>query len=454
MKLFINNGLIVDPSRETPFLANLVIENGMITGIVPAEQNPATYQSKTEKEQGDPIADKHAIETKGRADTHTINAMGNWVVPGLIDLHVHFREPGFEYKEDILSGCRSAAAGGFTTVCCMPNTKPVIDSPEVVRFIGKKARSGNGVDVLCVGAITKGQEGTELADYVGMLAADRDGMLAANDKGMTNAEGDECDSPLLERGICGISEDGKTVASQSVMLEAMRKAKKLGLTVFSHAEPEAEIVRRDLALAAETGCRLHFCHISEKESVDLIRKAKKDGIKVSAETAPHYFSLTREDVQEDPNKKMNPPLGSKADMAAVIEALKDGTIDAIATDHAPHHSSEKSVPYDLAPNGVVGLETSFAISYTNLVHTGILTPAELISKMSLNPAVILGIDRGLIEIGKAADLAIIDVDSVYEIGTEPFHSKSSNSPFLGKRVFGRVRYAIKGGTVMQFPYEN
>lgn len=447
MKLFINNGLIVDPSRETPFLANLVIENGIITGMISAEQNPAVFQSGSGTEHEDSTADMHTMNTMGNEDVRTIDAQGNWVVPGLIDLHVHFREPGFEYKEDVRSGCASAAAGGFTTVCCMPNTKPVIDSPEVVWFIDKKAKSGNGVDVLCIGAITKEQEGTELADYEGMLEANCERILTENE-GVLNHKRGAVYSNHWKRGICGISEDGKTVTSQSVMREAMRKAKKLGLTVFSHAEPEAEIVRRDLALAEETGCKLHFCHISEKGSVDLIRQAKKDGIKVTAETAPHYVSLTQEDVQKDPNKKMNPPLGSKADRSAVIEGLTDGTIDAIATDHAPHHSSEKSVSYDLAPNGVVGLETSFAISYTKLVRTGILTPPELILKMSRNPAAILGIDRGLIEIGKAADLAVIDVDAEYEIGTEPFLSKSSNSPFLGKRVFGQILYTIKDGTVI------
>ncbi|QOX62279.1 dihydroorotase [Anoxybacterium hadale] len=421
MKFCINNGLIVDPHQASPFLGNLVIENGIITEIVPAKQNPAAVQSDSETAHEGTIEDNHTIDVSGKADVHTIDARGNWVVPGLIDLHVHFREPGFEYKEDIQSGCESAAAGGFTMVCCMPNTSPVIDTPEVVRFIRKKADAGNGVDVSCIGAISKGQDGIELVDYEGML---------------------------VDGGICGISEDGKTVADESVMLEAMKKAKELGLTVYSHAEPEAEIVKRDLALAKQSGCRLHFCHISEKASIALIRHAKEGGLAVTAETAPHYFALTSEEVQGDPNKKMNPPLGTKADREAVMQALRDGTLDAIATDHAPHHINEKSVPYELAPNGVIGLETSFAISYTKLVRAGILTPAELVKKMSCKPAEILGIHSGRIEIGRPADLAIIDVEAEYEIGSEPFRSKSANSPFLGERVFGRILYTIKDGAVI------
>lgn len=438
MKFCINNGLIVDPYQDSPFLGSLVIENGIITEIVPAKQNTAEFQSDFGNAHEGPIGDMRIIDTKANEDTHTIDARGNWVVPGLIDLHVHFREPGFEYKEDVQSGCESAAAGGFTTVCCMPNTSPVIDSPEVARLIRSKAESGNGVKVLCIGAITKGQEGTKLADYQSML----------DDEEMLIREGTEATSLYSEKGICGISEDGKTVADESIMLEAMKKAKELGLTVFSHAEPEAEIVKRDLALAEQSGCKLHFCHISEEASIALIRHAKERGLAVTAETAPHYFTLTSEDVHGDPNKKMNPPLGTKADREAVTEALRDGTLDAIATDHAPHQINEKNVPYALAPSGVIGLETSFAMSYTKLVRAGILTPAELIMKMSCKPAEILGSDSGRIQIGKPADLAIIDVETEYEIGSEPFRSKSTNSPFLGERVFGRILYTIKDGSVI------
>ncbi|HHU16816.1 MAG TPA: dihydroorotase, partial [Clostridiales bacterium] len=364
------------------------------------------------------------------AEYDYIDADGKWIVPGLIDLHVHLREPGFEYKEDIESGCAAAARGGFTTICCMPNTNPVIDSPEIVRMIDKKARSGNGVQVLCISAITKNQEGKELADYKEMLSLQT-----------ISAE-------MMGGGICGISEDGKTVKDEVVMLAAMQKAKALGLTVYSHAEPEAAIVERDIRLANQTGCRLHFCHISQKRSIEIIREAKKNGTNVTAETAPHYFTLDSSQVNGDTNKKMNPPLRNKEDVEAVIEGLKDSTLDVIATDHAPHHEREKKLSFADAPNGVIGLETSFQMGYTRLVKTGILTPVELIDKMSTKPAEILGIKRGRIKAGQAADLAIIDVDKKYVINPSDFLSKGKNSPFIGMDVYGIVDYTIVGGKIV------
>ena len=408
MRLFINNGLIVDPENNLEAIGDLMIEDGIIQDI-----------NLSGKRKMDMADEDICIDVKGK-----------WIVPGLIDLHVHFREPGFEYKEDIYSGCRSAARGGFTTVCCMPNTNPVIDSSYVVLMVDSRAEEANGVQVLCIGAITKGQEGKELADYESMI---RTGSHSAQ---------------LAGSGISGISEDGKTVQDEDVMLAAMKKAKQLGLTVFSHAEPETMIVERDLALAEAAGCKLHFCHISEKESVELIRDAKNRGVSVTAETAPHYFSLNRSDVKGDTYKKMNPPLQGKGDMEAVRQALKDGTIDAIATDHAPHHDNEKNQSYNEAPNGVIGLETSFAVSYTNLVKTGILTPMELITKMSTKPAEILGIDRGSIWIGKPADLTIIDVEKEYEIKPDSFLSKGKNSPFLGEKVYGEVTDTIVNGQIV------
>ncbi len=288
--------------------------------------------------------------------------------------------------------------------------------------------------MLCVGAVTKGQEGTELADYEAMMSICTDSAL------------------LPGKGICGISEDGKTVRDAELMLAAMKKAKDLGLTYFSHAEPEAEIVERDIALAEASGCRLHFCHISEKRSVELIREAKKRGVSVTAETAPHYFALTRDDVKNDPNKKMNPPLRGEEDREAVRQGLKDRTIDAIATDHAPHSESKKASVCG-APNGVVGLETSFAVSYTELVRTGILSPLELITVMSARPAEILGIDRGSLKVGKAADLAIIDVEKEYVIDPGTFASKGKNTPFKGRKVYGRPVYTIIEANRLAFEEE-
>ena len=409
MRLFINNGLIVDPGSGSEYTGNILIEDGIIKEIVP--EGAACSGPET-------------------GDAVVIDAAGKWVVPGLIDLHVHFREPGYEYKEDVHSGSRSAAKGGFSVVCCMPNTNPVIDSPKVVRWIDQRALNGNGAQVLSMGAVTKGQQGKELADYEAMIGTET------------------VSCRLTGKGICGISEDGKTVEDRDLMLAAMIKAKELGLTVYSHAEPETEIVKRDLMLAEKAGCRLHLCHISEKESIRLIREAKKRGQNVTAETAPHYFALSSSDVKGNTNKKMNPPLRSVEDMEAVKEALQDGTLDAIATDHAPHHIREKNLPYEQALNGVIGLETSFPVSYTRLVRTGILTPLELISKMSTGPAKILGIERGCIETGGQADLTIIDTKAEYEIGPGHFLSKSLNSPFLGEKVYGEIIYTLIGGRIV------
>lgn len=417
MKLFISNGLIVDPENNLESGGDLMIEDGIIKEI-------KLYQGGKRQRLGNDSG-------KQERGSIYLDAQGKWIVPGLIDMHVHLREPGFEYKENIDSGCRAAAKGGFTTICCMPNTEPPIDCDSVVDFIDRKAKNANGVQVLSIGAITKGQEGKELADY--------EGMIRVRSKS----------AQMSGKGICGISEDGKTVIDEELMLSAMKKAKMLGLMVFSHAEPESAIVQRDLSMAEATGCKLHFCHISEKESIEQIRAAKKRGVLVTAETAPHYFSLSSSGVNGDPNKKMNPPLRSKEDVEAVKQALMDGTIDVIATDHAPHHEREKSLPFDEAPNGVIGLETSFPISYTNLVKAGILTPMELIKKMSAKPAEILRIDRGSLSIGKPADLAMIDVENEYEISREMFLSKGKNSPFLGAKVFGRVEYTIAGGRMIR-----
>ncbi|HML36846.1 MAG TPA: dihydroorotase [Bacillota bacterium] len=422
MKLFISNGLIVDPANGLESKGDLVIEDGMIKEVrLDGDQNRKAGFNGGQPESEDSVPKDECI---------TIDARGKWIVPGLIDLHVHFREPGFEYKEDIVSGCGSAARGGFTTVCCMPNTNPAIDSPYVVLLVDSRAEEGNGVQIQCIGAVTKGQEGKELADYEAML---RTGTHS---------------SELTGKGICGISEDGKTVQDETLMLAAMKRAKELGLTFFSHAEPEAEIVKRDLKLAEAAGCRLHFCHISEKRSVELIREAKERGVNVTAETAPHYFALSAEDVKGDPNRKMNPPLRRKEDVEAIRQALKDGTIDAIATDHAPHHEREKSLPFDEAPNGVIGLETSFSVSYTELVRAGLLTPPELILRMSAAPARILGIDRGGLQAGQPADVTVIDVEREYVIDPEDFASKGKNSPFLGKRVWGQAEYTIVGGRII------
>lgn len=419
MRILVRNGLILDPDINLQEVGDLLIEDGKVAGIRTTS-----------------IAEGEILNNE--EDT-IIDAEGKWIVPGLIDLHVHFRDPGFEYKEDIDTGCKAAARGGFTTVCCMPNTKPVIDCTDIVKYIDDKAKKANGVNVLSVGSITQGQQGETLADIKGMA------------KLSTKS------SELMGKGICAVSEDGRSVMNAKLMLEGIVEAKAHGLMVFSHTEDETLagtkigeelFVSRDIMLAKEAGAPIHLCHISTKGSLEIIRRAKSEGLQVTAETGPHYFVYDKTSVNNDGNKKMNPPLRDAEDVEAVLEALKDGTLDAIATDHAPHSSDEKDHGYEKAMNGVVGLETSFAVSYTTLVKTGVLTPLALIDKMSCKPAEILGADRGTLAIGKKADLAIIDIQNEFEIKAEDFLSKSKNSPFLGMKVYGKVEYTLVDGKII------
>lgn len=423
MKILVKNGLIIDPDLGLEAVGNLYIEDEKVVCIETSMGNYGVMPAWSED---------HAKITQ-------IDATGKWVVPGLIDLHVHFRDPGLEYKEDIFTGCAAAARGGFTTVCCMPNTKPVIDHSEIVQYIDDKAKKANGINVLSVGSITKGQKGEELADIHGMSQL------------VTRS------TQIMGKGICAISEDGRSVMNSRLMLDGILEGKANGLMVFSHTEDdslagtsigEELIVARDIMLAKEADAPIHLCHISTNGSLEIIRRAKDEGVKVTAETGPHYFVFDRSNVGNDGNKKMNPPLRTKADVESVKRALQDGTLDIIATDHAPHSSEEKDCGYDKALNGVVGLETSFAVSYTTLVRDGILTPSELIDKMSCKPAEILGADRGSIAVGKVADIAIIDVDKEYEVSAEDFVSKGKNSPFLGMKVYGRILYTLVEGKIV------
>ena len=420
MKTWIRNGHIIDPSSQRDEVTDLWIENGVITAIG---------------------------EGEAKDTDEIIDATGKWVVPGLIDLHVHFREPGFEHKETIASGCNAAAKGGFTTVCCMPNTDPVIDNEYIVTYIKTMADKANGVNVLPVGAITKGQKGESLAN-IGKMA---------------------------EHGICAISEDGKTVRDAGMMKKAMLYTKPFNLPIFSHTEDdtlaggamnagenaqlfgikgigrEAEevIVARDIILAKHTGAKLHLSHMSTEGSIDLIRMGKAWGVDITAETAPHYFVLDDSILGDyDTNKKMNPPLRTKRDVEAMRQALKEGIIDVIATDHAPHHYDEKNVEFEKAPFGIVGLETSFALSYTYLVKTGILTPLELIEKMSTMPAKVINSPKGTLTVGATADIAIIDVENEYAIDPETFVSKGKNTPFKGMRVYGDVVCTMVNGKII------
>lgn len=421
MKLLIKSARLINPNTSLDKIKDVLLIDGLV--------------AKIENEILDE-ADK------------VIDASGLWVTPGLIDLHVHFREPGFEHKETIETGSRSAARGGFTTVCCMPNTNPAIDSKDVVDYVKNQAKQKAIVNVLPIGSITKGLEGGELANIEDMKKA----------------------------GICGISDDGRTVQNSNFMMEGMKIANDLNIPVFSHCEDEAllnggvmnsgevskeldlpgilsevedVIIARDIVLAKGIGVKLHICHISTKLGVDLIRFGKSVGAKVTAEVCPHHWTFTdKEVITLDTNMKMNPPLRGKDDVEAIKKGLKDGTIDVIATDHAPHHKDEKDLPFSKAPFGIVGLETALPLAITGLLEEGWLTPMELIEKLTINPAKILGIDKGDIQVGKIADIAIIDPLAEYKVDVYAFHSMSKNSPFHNRLVKGRVEYTIVNGEVV------
>ncbi|MBC8441323.1 MAG: dihydroorotase [Deltaproteobacteria bacterium] len=390
------------------------------------------------------IVDPEDIET--RTDTRIIDARGLIVVPGLIDIHVHLREPGHEYKETIESGLLAAARGGFTAVCSMPNTNPVNDNRQVTKFIINRAKELGLSKIYPTGAITQGSFGDSLAEIYDMKQA----------------------------GIVAVTDDGRPLENPNIMRRALEYCKGLNIPIFVHAEDlsladagsmnegffatfwgikgipnaaESVMVVRDIALSELTGAWVHFCHVSTKESVEAIRQAKKRGVNVTCETAPHYFTLTDADVKDyDTNFKMNPPLRSEQDRQAVIQGLSDGTIDVIASDHAPHSVVEKDVEFDMAAFGIIGLETSLSLSL-KLVHDRFLTMEELIIKMAKNPAKIIGINND-IKPGNIADLTIIDPDLPYEIDPESFKSRSKNSPFSGIKVKGSAFLTMVNGKVV------
>lgn len=378
-----------------------------------------------------------------------IDCSGKLVLPGFVDLHVHFREPGYEYKEDIYSGSCAAVAGGVTSVFCMPNTNPVCDRREVVDFINSKAEKAK-CRIFQVGAITKGLSSDMLTDFTEMNKA----------------------------GIIAFSNDGKPVLSSKTLKAAMTEALKLNVLIMSHCEEmslsggvmnEGQIAdelgldgipsscediatARDVILAGETGCRLHICHVSTAGSVNIIRQAKKLGINVTAETCPHYFSMTDSDVKKYGSlAKMSPPLRGEADRLAIIEGLCDRTIDCISTDHAPHSAEEKGRDIRLAPMGIIGLQTSFAVTYTELVKKGIMTIGQIVQLMSRNPAKIAGIDRfgiGSIEEGSTADISVVDTDTPFVLKESDLAGKSTNSPFLCRELFGRVVMTFRDGKMV------
>ena len=416
--MIIKNGLLIDPIKEMTYVADLRISDGKIAEI--AENLEAC--------EGEEI----------------IDASGKCVAPGLIDGHVHFRDPGFTYKEDIHTGALSAAAGGFTTVICMANTKPVVDNVEILKYVLDTGKNEK-INVLQAGAVSVGFKGEE----------------------MTNFE------ELLANGATGLTDDGIPLKDENFVRRAMEKAKELDVVLSFHEEnpafitnngvnrgkaseffgiggspEEAEIslVKRDCELAKEIGAKINVQHISSGKAVDLVRQAKAAGANVYAEATPHHFTLTEEAcIKHGTLAKMNPPLRTEEDRLAIIKGLQDGTIDMIATDHAPHSAEEKAKPITDAPSGIIGLETSLALGITSLVKPGHLSLVELIKKMSLNPAVIYGLDKGTLNIGKDADLVIFDTEKCWT--PQNYYSKATNTPFTGAELTGEVVMTICGGEI-------
>ena len=421
MKLLIQKGRLVDPVGGIGGVMDILIEDGRLAVI------------------GSDLRDQ---------DAQVIDARGLTVCAGLVDMHVHLREPGLEYKEDISTGAAAAARGGVTSVACMPNTKPAVDSPEQVRYILRRAAEACGVRVWPIGAVTMGEKGETLTDA----------------------------QALKEAGAVALSDDGLPIQNANLMRDALIRCKRLGLTILSHCEDadmvcnyavnegrvsraldlpgrpaiaEELMVMRDAMLAEETGAAVHICHISTAGSVDIVRQFKKRGTHITCETCPQYFTLTEDEVlSQGAMARVNPPLRTKQDVEAIIAGLKDGTIDAIATDHAPHSAQEKARPLTEAPSGMVGLETALAVTLTALYHTGEMDLSDILKKMTFNPACILGIPKGRLSLGGEADFTIFDPNEVWTVDPEQFASKGRNTPFAGRELKGKVKYTIVGGKLV------
>ncbi|MEK6673316.1 MAG: dihydroorotase [Nitrospirota bacterium] len=431
MTILIRKGHIIDPSQGIDGIGEILIEDGKIIEII--------LEAKRGKGQ----------RAKGKerdSELRTVDASGLYVLPGLVDMHTHLREPGYEYKETIKSGTGAAVRGGFTTVCAMPNTNPVNDNSSVTEFIIRKAVQEGSCAVYPIGAITKLQKGEELAE-IGIM----------------------CDE-----GCVAFSDDGRPVMNSELMKKALEYSKIFNVPIISHCEdrdlseggvmnsgllsitlglrgipPEAEevMVARDIALAGLTRGRLHIAHVSTEGSVRLIRLAKEAGIAVTAETCPHYFSITEAAVKGyNTNAKVNPPLRTEKDVEAIKDGLKDGIIDAIATDHAPHHRDDKLQEFDKAPFGISGIETALSLSL-KLVHNGILSLSRLVEKMTLNPSTILRIDKGTLKVGADADIVIIDMKRQFRVEPDKFVSKGKNTPFEGRVLKGMPVLTICKGRV-------
>lgn len=424
MGILIRGGRIIDAVTNTDKVGDVYLDDGVIKEI---------GEKLQKKDKGDRV----------------IDARGCLVMPGLVDLHVHLRDPGQTHKEDIESGGRAAARGGVTTVVAMPNTTPVIDDPDRASYVHNKAAEVTDIHVLQAGAMTKGERGEELSDIEGMAKA----------------------------GVLALSEDGKSVMNAALCREAMGLARKYGLPILDHCEDmdlrgkgcmnedensrrlglpgipnstEDTISARDIILACETGAKLHLCHCSTKGVAMMMKCIHDAGIKnVTAEVCPHHFILSADDIErDDPNYKMNPPLRGKEDVEALREGLKNDYFQVISTDHAPHSQKDKTGSMRTAAFGIVGLETSLALTYTELVEKGVLTLVQMVEKMSLNPAKILGLDCGTIQEGHPADVIVVDVKHPYKIDKNEFASKGKNTPFDGWEVKGKVLYTLCGGKIV------
>ena len=419
-QLLIKNGRVIDPSQKIDEPLDILIQDGRIAQL------------------------GKNLEGAGEV----LDAAGRVVAPGFIDMHVHFREPGFEHKETILTGMRSAAKGGFTAVCCMPNTNPAMDEPGTVGFVLSKAREGNLIRVYPIGAATMRREGKVMTE-IGHLK--RSGVVAISDDGEPIYDAYMMRrvmeyAAMFDLIVIDHCED-KNLSQEGVMNEGARSTV-LGLKGIPSISEDVLVIR-DCLLSQYTGHPVHLAHISTRGAVDLIRWAKQQGIQVSAETSPHYFSLSDEDVKDYRTEfKMNPPLRTCEDVLAIREGLKDGTLDAIATDHAPHQGVEKEVEFDAAPCGIIGLETSVSVGLEYLVHQKVLSLTQWIEKMSCSPARILKLEGGTLMRGSVGDVTILDLNREIVVDPSCFESKSQNSPFVGMKLRGCAVSAIVGGRVV------
>jgi len=420
MNTLLKNGTVIDYASNTQKKLDILIENDKISKIAENIEVPA---------------DK------------VVDCTGLYIMPGMVDMHCHLREPGGEHKETIETGSKSAVAGGFTTICPMPNTNPTPDSAIVLEKIIKEAKRVNLCNVLPFSSVTKGEKGQELVDFKAQLEA---GAIAFSDDGMPVENARMIREAMIEANKIGsfISEHCEEKSVSAGAINAGKIADKLGV---QGVLPEAEeiMASRDIVIAETNNLHTHICHISTKTSVDMIRSAKQRGVKVTCETCPHYYSFTVEEVLESGvNAKMNPPLREEKDKQAIIQGIKDGTIDTIITDHAPHAEEEKAKGLASAPNGIIGFETALGATITNLVEPGHISYLDMVRVMSYNPSKLLGIDRGEIKEGKVADLTIFDPNKEYVFLKENIVSKSKNTPWINKKLKGQVRYTIVSGNIV------